>query len=650
MSMQIREIVLYSEDGKKRHLRFRLGSVNIITGRSGTGKSAIIPIIDYCLGRSTFTIPEGVIRDSVAWYAVILRIRPETEIFIAKPAPRASSTSQSQACVLSGSFVEAPEIGDLEINSNDEALEKLLSREIGISPNINEPGDGQSRDAIRATISHTKFLLFQEQGLIANRDLLFFRQSEQFIPQAIKDTLPYFLGAIEEDHLGLMEEARRLRREVKLLERELSERRSIGGSGLSTGRALFFEAVQNGLVAEGDVPQSQAELRSILRMAELWKPTVSSESVSYDLAAIRKEVSQLRSALRELSEAEDEARDFSHYTTSYADELVEQAARLESIGLLAEIEHDPLGCPFCGGHAGVLAPPARLLTERFRILSERLGAVAQQRPKLVQHLSSIQVKQAELRQKIRERQEDLLALEKANAKGEAEADRNAQVSRVIGRISLYLESAPTSDAVQELQQRISIKSSRLNEIDSLLAKGRKFDLLSSILNSLSSEMNRLASGLYFEHKEYALRFDLTNLTVVSDRPLNPFPMQRMGSGQNWLACHLLAMLALHSHFRANRRPVPGFIVLDQPSQVYFPSEEKYRDADGSVGKTVAAVNDITAVEAMFNLLFEFTQRRAGDFQILILEHANLADDRYQAALIEEVWDGESNALVPPSWV
>ena len=48
--MQIRELVLYGRNGKVRHLPFSLGTVNIITGKSKTGKSADGDIIDYCMG------------------------------------------------------------------------------------------------------------------------------------------------------------------------------------------------------------------------------------------------------------------------------------------------------------------------------------------------------------------------------------------------------------------------------------------------------------------------------------------------------------------------------------------------------------------------------------------------------------------------
>ncbi|MDY6994833.1 MAG: hypothetical protein SVR94_19785, partial [Pseudomonadota bacterium] len=58
MSMQIKSIILYNgKQEKPRQLNFKLGTVNIITGSSNTGKSTIIPIIHYCLGYSELELP-----------------------------------------------------------------------------------------------------------------------------------------------------------------------------------------------------------------------------------------------------------------------------------------------------------------------------------------------------------------------------------------------------------------------------------------------------------------------------------------------------------------------------------------------------------------------------------------------------------------
>lgn len=51
MKLQIRKLILWPKNGgAPRELEFKLGKVNIISGSSKAGKSAVIPIIDYCLG------------------------------------------------------------------------------------------------------------------------------------------------------------------------------------------------------------------------------------------------------------------------------------------------------------------------------------------------------------------------------------------------------------------------------------------------------------------------------------------------------------------------------------------------------------------------------------------------------------------------
>ena len=58
MSAIIEAIVLYSHSGEQRILPFSRG-LNVITGDSKTGKSAIIDIIDYCMGLSASRQPGG---------------------------------------------------------------------------------------------------------------------------------------------------------------------------------------------------------------------------------------------------------------------------------------------------------------------------------------------------------------------------------------------------------------------------------------------------------------------------------------------------------------------------------------------------------------------------------------------------------------
>ena len=59
MKFQLLKLIIWpkSEKFAPRFVEFEPGKVNVITGASRTGKSAIIPIIDYCLASSDCFIP-----------------------------------------------------------------------------------------------------------------------------------------------------------------------------------------------------------------------------------------------------------------------------------------------------------------------------------------------------------------------------------------------------------------------------------------------------------------------------------------------------------------------------------------------------------------------------------------------------------------
>ncbi len=65
MHFQVLKVILWSKAGfPPRIVNFEPGMVNVISGSSKTGKSAVIPIIDYCLASGKCSIPVGTIRDS----------------------------------------------------------------------------------------------------------------------------------------------------------------------------------------------------------------------------------------------------------------------------------------------------------------------------------------------------------------------------------------------------------------------------------------------------------------------------------------------------------------------------------------------------------------------------------------------------------
>ncbi|NJM09316.1 DUF3732 domain-containing protein [Candidatus Gracilibacteria bacterium] len=167
----------------------------------------------------------------------------------------------------------------------------------------------------------------------------------------------------------------------------------------------------------------------------------------------------------------------------------------------------------------------------------------------------------------------------------------------------------------------------------------------SILNRIGIQMTQWAQVLDLEHSGNPVRLDVKNLTVVVDREESPITLPRMGAGKNWVGYHLLAHLGLHQHFTQHARPVPRFLFLDQPTQVYYPS-----DQDTSLNGAIDALqdDDRQAVAAMFKLIFDAVASFDGKFQVIVTDHADLVDERFQSAVIER-WRGV-HALIPQDWL
>lgn len=195
MSFQVLDVILYGFNRQKRVLSLNPGRLNIITGASKTGKTALIEIMDYCLGSSECGIPEGIIRQTVEWVGIRLQVT-EGQVFIARRLPTGGQASSSDVFYTVGQAVTLPEYSILTQTTNPKALEGLLTAHAGISQNVHEPPPGQTRSPLTANIRHALFYCFQQQSEVISNRHLFHKQSEQWIPQAIKDTLPYFLGAL----------------------------------------------------------------------------------------------------------------------------------------------------------------------------------------------------------------------------------------------------------------------------------------------------------------------------------------------------------------------------------------------------------------------------------------------------------------------
>ncbi len=109
MLFQIKEIILWPKKKllNRDALKFTLDAVNIISGASKTGKSAIIPIVDYCLGSDKCTIPVNTIRDLCEWFGVLVQTINGQKLYARREPGEQKTTGDMY--VLEGVEIAIPE-------------------------------------------------------------------------------------------------------------------------------------------------------------------------------------------------------------------------------------------------------------------------------------------------------------------------------------------------------------------------------------------------------------------------------------------------------------------------------------------------------------------------------------------------------------
>jgi hypothetical protein len=337
------------------------------------------------------------------------------------------------------------------------------------------------------------------------------------------------------------------------------------------------------------------------------------------------------------------ARAFERDKRGYSREVTEQRARLVSIGIF-EGSVPGHSCPLCSQELSDVAavPAASQIKDALTDVSSRLEAVTRPTPQVVKAIAEIDAGLQRVQSALAKNRAEMEAVRSSSDQLQQVQDEAAKQALIIGRISLYLESLPELPDTRALEEQAQRLREQCAAVEEELSDERVRERIESIMSILGRRMTDWARELELEHSKFPLRLETKKLTIVADTADGPVPMDRMGSGENWVGYHLIAHLALHEWFTERGRPVPRFLFLDQPSQVYFPPE---RDVDGSM--SMVGEDDRRAVSRMFRFVFDVVEKLSPGFQVVITEHADINEEWYQDAVVER-WRGGLK-LIPEDW-
>ncbi len=642
--MQIKSLIFYNKKGDKRILPLETGKVNIITGESKTGKTAIIDIVNYCLGSEQCNVSEGIIRQTVEWFAILLHYENE-EVFIARQNPNRLGQSSTQYIYFSNADkVVIPELEMIQNNSDIGTLKDFFTKKLFIAEFTNTPTSG-TRDPLTVNFKHSRFYSFQPQDLIAQRNFLFFNQSDNFVAQSIKDTLPYFLGAIREDSIKIEQEIANKKRELGRYEKDLKEYERLKNEGSQKLFELVNEAKQLNLISADRIAENATEALDALREAMTWEDT-ETDTIQGENENLKKLLEEKSELEKDLSLKRDDLKavnTFIKQTSDYSTEVTQQKARLESIRLFSETDAMLHNCPLCNQNIETEIPSISAINKSLTDLSENLTTTIAERPKLGQYVERLNSEQDNLRKEIEIRQNGIKTIYIEQQQAAKQKDINLRRGKTIGKISLLLESFKASEEDRQLIRKIKLLQIEIAELEKIIGSEDKEERLNSILNQINIQMTNWSQNLDLEHQSGPIRFDIKKLTIFADTPIKSIPLNQMGSGANWVSYHLLIHFALHKHFVQANRPVPRFLILDQPSQAYYPP-----DKEAELRGKLATSSDETAVKQMYDFIFSATKELTPHFQVIITDHAKLNYPEFTECISEEWRNGQK--LIPETWI
>ena len=646
MNTIIKKIALFKGGNEKRIVDLDSG-LNIITGDSKTGKSALIEIVDYCLFAKQSTIPKGKITEFADYFSVVLKVE-DKYLIIARPSAKNESNTKAFFSVeLNDKFLEDFSFGyfkGLTLRRINGDVQNEVERHLGLSvADTRSDEEDDKRNGGKASLRNFVTLLFQHQNLIANKHSLFYRFDDTYKRKATIDQLPVFLGWVDGEYYSLFRELKEKEKELKAeirLRKRLSKDNNELKNLLFTPISQYYSII--GKTLDADI--TLAELKSVGKDLPII-PFSAYTSRDLELEVSKKEQERLK-AQTELSEIEKTLRKLDEN----ASDSQKYAKKISAVNAtISNDNFDELHCPMCNSLSEeVSASVASAINSKIRLrtelektgtyvndMSEQLVYLKRNRDKLkvrIRHLTS----DIEL---LRERDQSF-------KKGQSLRDQamimKGLIEATLNQILEQNKLSKTAVSLTDLKDRIEYLKGKISGFD-IPTKYKEADVF------ISKRMNQICDKLDFEEelRPGELKFDTEKFDFYYHKgKKEKILLSEMGSGANWLACHLSLFIALlHLSCREKDSCIPTFLFIDQPSQVYFPKEYKEVDENDSEGVEKLDEN-ILQVKNIFKVLaneINVIKKDCGFFpQIVVMDHADEEEFRKYR---KEKWSKNGKKLI-----
>ncbi|WP_330746941.1 DUF3732 domain-containing protein [Chryseobacterium sp. CP-77] len=679
MKLKIKNILLYPLDDTldPKIIKFEENKVNVITGYSQRGKSAIISIIDYCLGSSECDIPVGTIREKVDKFAIYITLGDQS-IFLARDCP---GNDGKVSDVMYMYDVQGK--GDNpSLNSNNwikdsgkyktnrDKVKNFLSVKAGFE-NISINNEYQKEEA-PASFRDTAAFMFQPQNIIANPTTIFYKTDTFEHLRRLRTLFPLVLGYKSYEILNLESEIEALERDEKEKSRKLDDLRLQYENWQSDVYEYYTKAINLGLTnadisfESASVNLIRAELKKIvsdvknnrfLKEGSALRYSQKLEQLDKDRIRLTRELDDLRVGLQKIQQ-------FDRSKTEYVENVsVELDKRLKPVDWLLQQKGTNI-CPFCDSVSEkAIDTLINLQNERQKNLKVLEAAKSES--------FSFEKEKGDYKEKIKAKERDIVKVDTNIQILRSEDRKNYQKFQDIfefsGKIEHVLENlekiSPSADLAKEIEALAAELFTKRGKLRGLKEKFDKEYCLKKVSDAIANYVRILPIENKSQRRVLLDPEISIGIRIEDTKTKNINFLYKLGSGANHMCFHLATMLGLHEYFLSlpesgKRNYIPSLLVLDQPSQVYFPEDFKDFENDNIDKEKKAKISeDIENTALIFQACSKFMDSNNFETQIIVLEHASKSTwgKDLNIHLVEE-WrgsfddpDSNYNALIPRAW-
>lgn len=559
-------------------------------------------------------------------------------------------------------LLEAPIISEVprQISKNTSAgnVRRLLDELAGLSNLDFSAGESQGGFDSRPSFRDLSSFVFQPQNVVANPEVLFFKTDRYEHREKLRKIFPYILGAITPVLLAKQHELKQIQIDLRRRERELRDAEQVSEQWVAELTAKVSEARELGLLPvlpEGRLTREQmiSVLEEVVQRTDVTlavSATTISEAVS-ELGDLDSEESKVSFDLTSLRRRLTEMNRIRQSASNYHEALRIQRDRLQLSEWIGQHRSGDEACPVCGSGMEPSDHKLNELKEALLRLEAEAGDTLEVPAAFDREMQRIQADVIETSEKLKAIQIRKAALSQRSQEASTRQYQTKMAERFIGKLesALHLHRRLGVDGelraqVDELREKYQVLSEELRR-ENLEERKRR------ALRLVNANAARLMPLLDSERPEDPVSLEIDDLTVkVTGSTNREDYLSEIGSGSNWLSYHVAFALALQQYFLSlAHSPVPGFLVLDQPSQVYFPKKLVIRDGE-TPEEPQLRDEDIEAVRKVFTTIGHVVEATQGRLQVIVLDHApREVWDRITTVVAFEEWRAGMK-LVPSEWI